>query len=234
MIKNQKKHGFTILEMLLMTVIISVSLSAIIISLNNGMSFMQKTREKTIAINLAREGIEAMYQMRDTNRYRRAWQKESCRLKANPLIDEPDEWCEDDTRMWSWNYILMTTTTWGQQYFLVTWGNLPELNLSNGITGNLAFSLCKSENGIRSECKGEEPVSSEGKYFRAIRWIWLFDKTKETEWGEYMPCTKWLDPDTVCNTNTAKEYRFCSKVAYIGQGKWEVELCGILTNFQKK
>ena len=72
MSRNQKKYGFTVIEMLLMVVIIGVSLSAIIVSLNNGMSFMQKTREKTIAINLAREGIEAMYQIRDTNRYRRA------------------------------------------------------------------------------------------------------------------------------------------------------------------
>jgi len=82
------RAGFTIIEVLLMIIIIGVSLSAIIVSLNNGMTFMQKTREKTIAINLAREGIEAMYQIRDTNRYRRAGQKESCRLKTNPLVDE--------------------------------------------------------------------------------------------------------------------------------------------------
>jgi hypothetical protein len=45
-------------------------------------------------------------------------------------------------------------------------------------------------------------------------------------------CSKWTDIN--CGTSTAKEYRFCSKVAYIGQGEWEVELCGLLTNFQKK
>jgi len=89
--RDKGKYGFTILEVLLMIIIIGVSLAAIIISLNNGMSFMQKTREKTIAINLAREGIEAVYQMRDTNRYRWAGQKESCRLKANPLVDESNE-----------------------------------------------------------------------------------------------------------------------------------------------
>jgi type II secretory pathway pseudopilin PulG len=84
---KKKKTGFTIIEMLLMVVIIGVSLAAIIVTLNNGMTYIQKTREKTIAINLAREGIEAMYQIRDTNRYRRAGQKESCRLKTNPMID---------------------------------------------------------------------------------------------------------------------------------------------------
>lgn len=51
----KKKHGFTILEVLIMVIILGVSLVAIIVTLNNGMSFIQKTREKTIAINLARE-----------------------------------------------------------------------------------------------------------------------------------------------------------------------------------
>lgn len=231
MSRNQKKYGFTVIEMLLMIVVIGVSLSAIIVSLNNGMSFMQKTREKTIAINLAREGIEAMYQIRDTNRYRRAWQKESCRLKVNPLVDEWTAWCEDDTRMRSGNYILLSATTWGQQYFrlqLQTWATL---DLSGGVNiGNTWFSLCKSENGTRSSCS--EPTSNEGKYFRTIKWIWLFDKTAPTEWWSPLPCTKWTDSN--CGTETAKEYRFCSKVAYIGQGRWEVELCGLLTNFQKK
>jgi len=98
--RNQKKYGFTILEVLLMAIVIGVSLSAIIVSLNNGMSFMQKTREKTIAINLAREGIEAMYQIRDTNRYRRAGKKEGCRLKKNPLVDEGGNGdCSDDIRI---------------------------------------------------------------------------------------------------------------------------------------
>jgi len=118
---TSKKQGFTILEILLMVVIISVSLVAIIVALNNGMTFIQKTREKTIAINLAREGIEAMYQMRDTNRYRRAGQKENCWLKRNPLIDEGDDGnCGNDTWIKTGNYILQTASTGGQNYFMLT------------------------------------------------------------------------------------------------------------------
>lgn len=225
----KNKSGFTILEVLLMIIIIGVSLTAIIISLNNGMSFMQKTREKTIAINLAREWIEAMYQIRDTNRYRRAGQKESCRLKSNPLSGNAN--CSNDPRIWTGNYILMTATTWWQQYFYVKeatgWA---ELNLADGMTWDLQFSLCKWDNGIRSGCSS--PMSSEGKYFRSIRWIGLFNKTIATSWWQQITCSNWLWPD--CWNSTAKEYRFCSKVAYIGQGKGEVELCGLLTNFQKK
>ena len=51
----QEIAGFTILEILLMVIVISISLVAIIVTLNNGMNFIQKTRERTVAINLARE-----------------------------------------------------------------------------------------------------------------------------------------------------------------------------------
>lgn len=228
----KNRSGFTILEVLLMVIVMGVSLAAIIVSLNNGMNFMQKTREKTIAINLAREGIEAVYQIRDTNRYRRAWQKESCRLKTNPLVDSEGSTsdCSDDTWMTSWNYTLSTAATWWQQYFYLQLQTWVTLDLSWGIDSwDLQFSLCKGDDGIRSGCA--IPLSNEGKYFRAIRWIWLFDKTIATEGWQAMPsCTNW----TACWNTWAKEYRFCSKVAYIGQGKWEVELCGLLTNFQKK
>jgi hypothetical protein len=94
-----------------MVIIISVGLVAIIVTLNNGMSFIQKTRERTIAINLAREGIEAMYQIRDTNWHRRAGKKEACRLKTNPLVDELNIGCADDNRMSTGNYILLTAST---------------------------------------------------------------------------------------------------------------------------
>jgi len=231
--RNQKKYGFTILEVLLMVIVIGVSLSAIIVSLNNGMSFMQKTREKTIAINLAREGIEAMYQIRDTNRYRRAGKKEGCRLKKNPLVDEGGNGdCSNDIRIWTGNYILLTETTWWQQYFYLSWSYTTGLNLSDGIdTGDLQFSLCKWDNGIRSGCAA--PISNEGKYFRAIRWIGLFNKAIATGWWQAISCPTGNDSPQ-CSDNSAKEYRFCSKVAYIGQWRWEVELCGLLTNFQKK
>jgi Tfp pilus assembly protein PilV len=55
---------------LVIIVIVSVGLLSVVVVLTNGMKYVQKTRQKVIALNLAREGMEAVYQIRDTNRTR--------------------------------------------------------------------------------------------------------------------------------------------------------------------
>lgn len=88
LMRFSRKRGFTLWEILIIVIVISVGLLAIISLLTYGINYVQKSRQKIISINLAREGIEAMYQIRDTNRQRWAGMKESCRLKTNPLVDE--------------------------------------------------------------------------------------------------------------------------------------------------
>ena len=75
-------------EILVIVVVISVGLLSVLVVLTNGMRYVQKTRQKVVAINIAREGMEAIYQIRDTNRTRWAGVKDGCRLKINPLVDE--------------------------------------------------------------------------------------------------------------------------------------------------
>ena len=234
-LKNHQIWGFTIMEILLMVVIISVSLVAIIVTLNNGMWFIQKTRERTIAINLAREGVEAVYQIRDTNRHRRAGKKEECRLKVDPLVDEGNNGCgNDDKRMKTGNYILINKTLSGQQYFTLSGGSRPELDLSDGMTTWVddKYSLCEGTGNIRNACPWQEPDSKEWIYFRQIQWIGLFLKDAQEIWGTLLDCTEWSD--AWCGTEAPKEYRFCSQVTYIGRWEGTVELCSTLTNFQKK
>ena len=215
-----------------MVIIISISLVAIIITLNNGMTFIQKTRERTIAINLAREWVEAMYQIRDTNRHRRAWQKEECRLKIDPLNDD-DGNCSNDTWMGSGYYILTNAIASWQQYFILSGETTNWLDLSDGAnTWDLQFSMCEWTENLWAACPGIEPVSKEGKFFRQIQWIGLFFKDESTTWWEEVVC--YSGSTAGCGNMRAKEYRFCSQVAYIGKGKGHVELCSVLTNFQKK
>lgn len=64
------KQGFTIREILIIIIVISVGLLSVVVVLTNGMKYVQKTRQKVVALNLAREGMEAFYQIRDTNRTR--------------------------------------------------------------------------------------------------------------------------------------------------------------------
>jgi len=198
------------------------------------MTFIQKTRERTVAINLAREWVEAMYQIRDTNRHRRAGKKEECRLKMDPLSNN-DEECNNDPWMKSGYYILTNAIASGQQYFILTGETTIWLDLSDGFTTGVddKFSLCEGTGNIWEACPRLEPVSKEGKYFRQIQGIGLFLKNSTEIWWENIQCDNGTS-SVECGNKSPKEYRFCSKVSYIGKGQWDVELCSSLTNFQKR
>jgi Tfp pilus assembly protein PilV len=223
--------GFTIREVLLVVIIISVGLMAVIVTLTNGIKYVQKTRQRVIAINLAREWMEAIYQMRDTNRTRWAWVKDACRLKIDPLVDESNDGkCMNDTRFTTGSYVLQRLSTGGQMYFALTKRTWEQLNLDDSIESNSWFSLCQ-QSGYRYWCMWSESTTSEGKYFREIEWLGLYLKADQAiSWWKPIYCPH--GESTSCATNDAKEFRFCSKVAYIGEGVGEVKFCGAITNFK--
>ncbi len=227
------RRWFTIREILVIIVVISVGLLSVVVVLTNGMSYVQRTREKVIALNLAREWMEAVYQIRDTNRTRRAWVKDWCRLKINPLVDEWNPGCTvDDFRFTSGAYALQRLTALGQEYFALTGPWLTWINLGDGLdSGDYNFSLCQ-QSGIWYSCIWTPPTTSEGKYFREIDWLWLYLKDVPITWWTEIPCTWWIDPQ--CGNSRAKEFRFCSRVVYIGESTGEVKLCGVITNFKGK
>lgn len=224
-----RRSGFTIREILVIVVVISVGLLSVLVVLTNGMTYVQKTRQKVLALNLAREWMEAIYQIRDTNRTRRAGVKDFCRLKTDPLVDEGSPRCLDDMRFTSGAYVLQRLVTSGQAYFALT-GPLIWLDLTDGIqSGDLQFSLCQ-QSGYRDSCRWISSLTSEGKYFRQIEWQWLYLKDVAVTWWSLLICTWWMNPE--CGNARAKEFRFCSTVAYVGDSTGEVKLCWVITNFK--
>jgi len=110
---NHKKKGFTLVEVVLVVVIVSVGIITIVTALSSGNKYLQRSREKIIAINLAREGIEQIINIRDSNWKKNAGRKEETRLRMNPMVDI-DSWFSSGT------YIIQTQITGGQQYFYGT------------------------------------------------------------------------------------------------------------------
>ncbi len=225
------RQGFTIWEILVVIVVISVGLLSVVVVLTNGLKYVQKTRYKVVALNLAREGMEAIYQLRDTNRTKRAGVKDQCWLKINPLVDEWALRCPDDLWFVSGSYALEHLSVWWQQYFALTWPR-GVLDVGNGLdSGDLQYSLCQTW-GFRYPCIWLYPTSSEWIYFREIQWLGLYLKDESITWWLALWCTWWMSPG--CWTNRAKEFRFCSRVVYIGDTTGEVKLCWVLTNFKGK
>lgn len=76
------------IEVLIVIAIFSTSIIMSIDNSNKSSQQVKRLRQQTIALNLAREGMETMYNIRDTNRRSRSSQKDQCWLKANPTEDE--------------------------------------------------------------------------------------------------------------------------------------------------
>lgn len=226
------KGGFTIREILVIIVVISIGLLSVLVVLTNGMRYVQKTRQKVVAINIAREGMEAIYQIRDTNRTRWAGVKDGCRLKINPLVDEWNQRCIDDQRFTSGSYVLQRLHNWWQEYFALTGPIVTWIDLNDGVdSGDYNFSLCQ-QSGLWYSCMWTPPTTNEGKYFREIQWLWLYLKDVPNTWWQEIPCSWAFGPD--CWNTRAKEFRFCSRVVYIGDSTGEVKLCWVITNFKWK
>jgi len=165
---NHKKKGFTLVEVVLVVVIVSVGIITIVTALSSGNKYLQRSREKIIAINLAREGIEQIINIRDSNWKKNAGRKEETRLRMNPMVDI-DSWFSSGT------YIIQTQITGGQQYFYGTW-SFTGFDVTKWTSGtNLQFSLCQTTTGWQA-CPWSQPISTEGKFFRSIHGIWLYKK----------------------------------------------------------
>ncbi len=113
--KYSNKKWFTLIELMISVVIISMWFFWIIAAIKSWINFMEKTRKEVIAINMARSWMEMVYNIRDTNRTRRTSKIEECWLKIDPMKDDTTNWCEDD----DW----FATGNWG---FVVTVCDLPE------------------------------------------------------------------------------------------------------------
>jgi prepilin-type N-terminal cleavage/methylation domain-containing protein len=227
------KKGFTLIEIIIVVWILSILVVSSIAFVNNWLNFTKVTRQKVIAINFAREWIESVYQIRDTNWQKRPWKKDECWLKLDPLNDVSGDWCENDSWMWSGNYII--AQEWSDsKYFILSWWLIPWFNIADWTSGNNIFYRLCFLSWQRKACPNIDRSiwkSAEWIYLRQISWKWVFLKNTNIEWWTYIDCTKWDDPN--CWDDQAKEYRFCSKVWYMWWNQGEIEICALITNFVK-
>ena len=80
-----KKKGFTLVEVMVVVLIVSITFVGIIGGIISTTNYLTETRQKVMALNLAKEGVEIVYNIRNTNWRRRYEQKDACRLNANPF-----------------------------------------------------------------------------------------------------------------------------------------------------
>lgn len=150
---NANPKAFTLIELVLAVFLIGMGLLGIVTMLQQGLRSMDKTRQDVVAINLAREGMEAMFSLRNTNWLRWSGKRSACWLLSDTFATTGTD-CEQQSRMTSGTYIVQTGSQSGQTYFRMEQVSAPLLDLSDGIQpGEEQFALCESDQGW-SPCPG--------------------------------------------------------------------------------
>lgn len=213
-------HWFTIIELLGAIIMISVALLSILWLLRVAVTYTNKTRQETIAINLAREGIEWVYNRRNTNWLKRSGEKDKYRLCANSGCSS---WFQ-------WSGIIHKLS-----YINTPYGKVSSYQPMWQISGDSILwdtSLLLSTGDF---IWWTSPDAA-GKFYRAIIGLGLYLKDTATVWGDIITCADGnadYIPWDSCSDQKPKEYRFCSRVEYQRDLKWSVELCGSITNYQE-
>ncbi len=228
----QWKKWFTLLELIFALCLLGIVLVGAIAFVKSSSGSVNKLRQETVAINLAREGMESFYTRRNTNRLQHPSEKDSYWL----CIDN-DPTC---TRFqWGGN-------SYSGYRLVYTWWsvNFVPINVAINNTNN---TIKKTETLLLS---GDFMIGVPKwwAYYRALLVQWLFQKDVNlTWWYRISTCNNrsssyqkvdrnGASPTTTsCWDDTPKELRFCSKVEYewAGAANGNVVLCGVVTNYAK-
>lgn len=117
--KKKPLGGFTLIEVLVVVFVLSMGVLVIMQGINKTTTYISETAQRTIALNLAKEGLEAMYNIRNTNWRRRSDSRDKCWLKANPMVDEGNDGCANDRWFWWFDRHYIEKDEKHQNYYVV-------------------------------------------------------------------------------------------------------------------
>lgn len=241
-----QKKAFTLIELAVWTLLIWIWLTSIINVLQYATRLTNSSKSEVVAINLAREWIETVFNIRDSNRKMFSSKKDQCRLSRLP--DYTNASCENLSRLhnqvwWQYYYLKspfknITYFTW-EHILMPTSGALSVVeNRWNDTWISSGYRMCffessGADSAYRDTCNSATNGQFDtkyGRYRRSIEIKWLYLKSWIPGWTP-LNCTRWSD--AWCGTSTAKELRFCSRVDYYFDIARRVELCSAITNFEE-
>ncbi len=224
-----KKKWFTLVEVIIVCTLFAMFVIWIILWINRAFSFMNDTRLRVISSNLAREWVEMMYNIRDTNRRKYSWEKDKHWLERG----------SDTQQFTNLIYSIGTNQEEGEPY-CATFGSRGNANMDCYETENFFGSTCdavrnsskitftwtyKYYSGWNMETWNISDLLEWGlaEFYRLVRVDGVYQKNVE-------------DINTITDGNdwTPAEMRFCVKVFYVANWwKHSTELCSIMTNFME-
>ena len=232
---NKRKKWFTLIEVLLICSAFAILVSGVIIAINRAYTFMNDTKIRIRATNLAREWVEMMFNIRDTN-----WRKNSWDRDANWL--DTWEWRGEHFREWLYTLQEWVTRDWEKYFYATRLTNFNDTasyeRYYNGwfrnarqewlIEFNWNYNYMEYSWGNRVEETRniQDLLWNEINFYRIVRVYWLYRKDVDntTATAENLYWNSWIP----------LEMRFCVKVFYQNNTTQNSsELCSIMTNFME-
>ena len=133
--KKKPLGGFTLIEVLVVVFVLSMGVIVIMQGINKTTTYISETAQRTIALSLAKEGLEAIYNIRNSNWRRWSDSKNMCRLKADPMVDSGNDWCANDEWIRYVRGYISTKEIEGNQYYVY----IPAVN---GIRNPIVWPSC--------------------------------------------------------------------------------------------
>jgi len=137
--KNKNIRGESLLELIIALVIFSMSITIAGTILGSALRNMQNAKNRIVAVNIAREGVEAVRNIRDTNWLKFHSKRREC-WNQIPSLD-PDDPCDPDKYIESGHYIIYkqggypgadSTPTYRWRLGELEWGGiLPGVDVDN-------------------------------------------------------------------------------------------------------
>lgn len=249
MIKLKMKKGwFTLAETIIVCTIFAFIMVWIILAINRSFVFLDNTRILVRATNFAREWVEMVYNIRDSNWQKHAWARDKYRLSRlwagwnddNPTtsnifqkwIYTINEWSLDGN---PYVYATKISGINENDFYEIEWffnANESKRN-SAKITFTWTYKYFDSHMvwNLRyssvEEWNMADILNVDGvEFYRILRVYGIYKKNVDANNSEITDLATLTD-------STPKEMRFCVKVFFKSNWYHATELCSIMTNFEE-
>lgn len=233
---NQKNKWFTLVETIIVCTLFAFMVLWIILGINKAYAFINSTRLLVRATNFAREWVEMVYNIRDTNWRKYSWIKDEHRNDTWTWNQQFTWWIyvlkENIWENWKSSTIYAEYLTWNTDFYEINWffsgDNEYDRELSKiTFTGNYYFYSWWT---LATWSLQELLKWNWTEFYRILRVYWIYCKNSINT-NDQSCLGNPSDPNTI---KAPKEMRFCVKVFY-DDIEWQhsTELCSIMTNFME-
>ena len=239
-----RKSWFTLVEVMLVTSIFAIVVVWIILAINRAFVFIDNTRLSVRAANFAREWMEMMYNIRDTNWRQHSWNRDKFWLNAGNwecngnwsnifsewiYVLKEGEWDNGNKCLYASGLANISSSTIDPYEIDWFFSDAYKTQRENAkLTFDWEYKYYE-----RDEENREEKLVDHNSIQDVLIWKWLEFYRIVRVFGVYCKNSSTSNDKSCSDDSDPKEMRFCVKVFYASQWKHATELCGIITNFKE-